>query len=594
MDADNFLLYERLMSASRSSVYTPATLVVNRNPFVTSAAAARPVFSSLFLLTGADDGVKNRMDFNDLIIHHKAGFQWYDTPRLLAGGPDGCCAVPLIFHEIHRWLVGWFPHRYNHLGTFFSGEEQAVEQKAEDRKAEAPDAAEGPRTEGSEASVTQLFINLPNLELEYTPTLVPGNAFITTGYLQVRRRRHTSRLYRQILIAFTQVGLMLHSGRKEPKRVADIPRLELNIVAKPRKINAGRNIAIYIAKSSAEEDDGDAADVDDNEMARQKRLHWRSNGKRYLKAGVLNSAFSVRLKSRLVDDEDHFLRLLRACGQPTPENENEHESDGVSGIDLRRFCDDASIQHSVGGGGTPGPRSRKRTMGRWMTKLTLCQYDVNDDKSKTEENVRPFLLGFCADSLSTFVDIFNEALLPADLVLADIDPDAQAKRDEMAQQQRQRKEREEKRRAAMKRKQDELQRKAKSERSNQSSREGTAELTGGSSSTINSREGSGADGLDVSRIRESLPPEIAEKIRKQDEIRIEEARRRDRGRRSRSSSLTGNGDAEKKDKIHVSEARLQNGIWYTDPRKMKIITDYWHTPGDSRLLPDPAYSPTYL
>lgn len=90
VDADNFLLYERLMSASRSSVYTPATLVVNRNPFVTSAAAARPVFSSLFLLTGADDGVKNRMDFNDLIIHHKAGFQWYDTPRLLAGGPDGC------------------------------------------------------------------------------------------------------------------------------------------------------------------------------------------------------------------------------------------------------------------------------------------------------------------------------------------------------------------------------------------------------------------------------------------------------------------------------------------------------------------------
>lgn len=227
-------------------------------------------------------------------------------------------------------------------------------------------------------------------------------------------------------------------------------------------------------------------------------------------------------------------------------------------------------------------------MGRWMTKLTLCQYDVNDDKSKTEENVRPFLLGFCADSLSTFVDIFNEALLPADLVLADIDPDAQAKRDEMAQQQRLRKEREEKRRAAMKRRQDEQRRKARSERGNQSSREGTAELTGGGSSGINSREGSGADGLDVSRIRESLPPEIAEKIRKQDEIRIEEARRRDRGRRSRSSSLTGNGDAEKKDKIHVSEARLQNGIWYTDPRKMKIITDYWHTPGDSRLLPDPA------
>jgi hypothetical protein len=77
VDADNFLLYERLMSASRSSVYTPATLVVNRNPFVNKAAVARPVFSSLFLLPASDHGMQNRMDFNDLFIHHKAGFQWY-------------------------------------------------------------------------------------------------------------------------------------------------------------------------------------------------------------------------------------------------------------------------------------------------------------------------------------------------------------------------------------------------------------------------------------------------------------------------------------------------------------------------------------
>ena len=80
------------------------------------------------------------------------------------------------------------------MGTFFSGEEQAVELKAEDRKEDASDAAEGPRTE---ASVTQFFINLPNLELEYTPTLVPGNAFITTGYLQVQHHlaAHYLRLY---------------------------------------------------------------------------------------------------------------------------------------------------------------------------------------------------------------------------------------------------------------------------------------------------------------------------------------------------------------------------------------------------------------
>jgi hypothetical protein len=38
-----------------------------------------------------------------------------------------------------------------------------------------------------------------------------------------------------------------------------------------------------------------------------------------------------------------------------------------------------------------------------------------------------------------------------------------------------------------------------------------------------------------------------------------------------------------------TDARLQNGIWYMDPRKMKIIPDYWHTPGDSRLLPSPTY-----
>jgi hypothetical protein len=361
---------------------------------------------------------------------------------------------------------------------------------------------------------------------------------------------------------------LIFGGRKEPKRMADIPRLELNVVAKPRKVNAGRNIAVYIAKSAVDDQrqDASAADSDENEMARQKRLHWRSNSKRYLKAGVLNSAFSVRFKSRLVDDEEHFLRLLQACGgggasstSGVQENEGDSESDNVAAVDLRRFCDDASVQH-----GLAGRRSRKRTVGRWMTKLTLCQYDVNDDKSKTEDSVRPFLFGFCPDSLSTFVDIFNEALLPADLVLADIDPDAQAKREEMEQQQRLRKERQEKRQAALKLKEQEelLRRKAaaKGERmprsasgGDQSSRESTAELvrSASSSSSIGSREGSLGEGLEVSRIREGLPPDIAEKIRKQDEIRIEEARRRDRGRRSRSSSLTGNnGDAEKK--IHVS------------------------------------------
>jgi hypothetical protein len=76
------------------------------------------------------------------------------------------------------------------LGTFFSGEEADSEapRKAEAAKPETlADVAAGEENDGANAcgSVTQLYINLPNLELEYTPTLVPGNAFITTGYLQV-------------------------------------------------------------------------------------------------------------------------------------------------------------------------------------------------------------------------------------------------------------------------------------------------------------------------------------------------------------------------------------------------------------------------
>lgn len=65
--------------------------------------------------------------------------------------------------------------RYNHLATFFSGDDDPNNAQEDTN-----------RRDDSKSHFTQLFINLPNLELEYSPTLVPGNAYLATGFIQVR------------------------------------------------------------------------------------------------------------------------------------------------------------------------------------------------------------------------------------------------------------------------------------------------------------------------------------------------------------------------------------------------------------------------
>ncbi len=128
-----------------------------------------------------------------------------------------------------------------------------------------------------------------------------------------------------------------------------------------------RNLAIYISK---------ARNAEDKSMID----HWTNRRSNYFKIAVLNSPFSVRVKSFRANSEQQYMELISHIGQ--------------------------------------------QKLKKWKTKVNLYQYNFEEIDNKPggtkdrEVQILPILIGACSDSLQVFADLMKELSLPEDLIFA--------------------------------------------------------------------------------------------------------------------------------------------------------------------------------